>query len=29
MNMFYVVGAIVAAALLVYLLAALLNAEDL
>lgn len=29
MNMFYVVGAVVAVGLLVYLLAALLNAEDL
>ncbi len=29
MNMFYVIGAIVAAGLLVYLTVALLNAEDL
>jgi K+-transporting ATPase KdpF subunit len=29
MNMFYVVGAVVAVGLLIYLLAALLNAEDL
>lgn len=29
MNMFYVIGAIVAAGLLVYLVAALLKAEDL
>lgn len=29
MNMFYIVGAVVAVGLLVYLLAALLNAEDL
>ena len=29
MNLFYVIGAVTAAGLLVYLLAALLNAEDL
>jgi K+-transporting ATPase KdpF subunit len=29
MNMFYIVGAVVALGLLIYLLAALLNAEDL
>ncbi|MBF8178730.1 MAG: K(+)-transporting ATPase subunit F [Burkholderiaceae bacterium] len=29
MNMFYIVGAVVAVGLLIYLLAALLNAEDL
>ncbi|MES2025756.1 MAG: K(+)-transporting ATPase subunit F [Pseudomonadota bacterium] len=29
MNMFYVVGAVVAIGLLIYLVAALLNAEDL
>lgn len=29
MNMFYVMGAVVAVGLLIYLLAALLNAEDL
>jgi K+-transporting ATPase KdpF subunit len=29
MNLFYVIGALTAAGLLVYLLAALLNAEDL
>lgn len=29
MNTFYVIGALVAAGLLVYLVAALLNAEDL
>nr|WP_083757429.1 K(+)-transporting ATPase subunit F [Janthinobacterium sp. Marseille] len=29
MNMFYLVGAVVAVGLLIYLLAALLNAEDL
>jgi K+-transporting ATPase KdpF subunit len=29
MNMFYVVGAVVAVGLLIYLLAALLHAEDL
>ncbi|RQO36492.1 K(+)-transporting ATPase subunit F [Herminiimonas sp. KBW02] len=29
MNMFYIVGAVVAVAILVYLLAALLHAEDL
>lgn len=29
MNLFYLIGAVTAAGLLVYLLAALLNAEDL
>jgi K+-transporting ATPase KdpF subunit len=29
MNIFYVIGGVVAAALLVYLIVALLNAEDL
>lgn len=29
MNTFYIIGAVVAAALLVYLVVALLNAEDL
>ncbi|SCY51281.1 K+-transporting ATPase, KdpF subunit [Nitrosospira sp. Nsp13] len=29
MNMFYVIGAVVAAGLLIYLVVALINAEDL